>query len=679
MPHIDAYNMVSFDTESCHRQGGLTFSIYGAMDGYALIVDHRSTPATGLDTALRPLVRGRLVLGSGISKQDSKLLLGIQCKLGDTQTLSKAIQLHPAYPYQAPNYALGQKTGLKLVPEMLFGHCYGPLSLVTRKGTDDEDGDYQERQGFPQPFEWPAWLYPSKMYTFKTSPPSQEQIAYMYNDAVAPFLHVMLMTMLKLTDGSLTKVQTVPEALSLTASCFFGDAQPADQEPIASAPVKTTSTIRSGTGVSGGSPDLWSALGGIPPGASDEAILEALMYLPDDILTKIQGFQHLDTEDPDDADFIELYGGLFTLARASNVIEDRGLLDGIHDKVIKPRKDSDRSASDEAYASDSNATPRKRKTITATVMTDTEDLDASATTADTACQTDPGADVRAVGTQAASPSIKRRKIEVEVSTENGRLVAHIPLNAALQQLQQEEIAPGPLDDVAERHASEDNPETMTSESSEDVVIPTKPQDLPVTDRLRLLAGHLTNVDVPNMTTIPSRFGSSPDFEPRCHQCGHKQDYTKPHRVHPVDACPVLRKYGQEAFNPVSNLWTALPCLYPMCGRPAHHFTKLCPELHSLCLRCGLRGHSASRCDLVTLEYPKGALRDAYEVFAPFGLRSRKKATCADWEFTPTIPAFRVITHQDKHYLLPWSKEVAAEKAKLGPSEFKAELLQELYK
>ena len=53
--------------------------------------------------------------------------------------------------------------------------------------------------------------------------------------------------------------------------------------------------------------------------------------------------------------------------------------------------------------------------------------------------------------------------------------------------------------------------------------PTKPQDLPEGDRLRLLAGHLKNVDVPDKTIIPSRFGHCPDFGPRCVQCGHKQD------------------------------------------------------------------------------------------------------------------------------------------------------------
>ena len=115
---------------------------------------------------------------------------------------------------------------------------------------------------------------------------------------------------------------------------------------------------------------------------------------------------------------------------------------------------------------------------------------------------------------------------------------------------------------------------------------------------------------------------------------------------PVDACPVVGNYKEEAFDPVLDRWTAPPCLYPLCAHPGHHFTKLCPELQSLCLRCGLRGHSAPMCDLVTLEYSKGAPEDAYRVFATLGLRSRKKATCPDWDFRPVIPSFIVVTFQE---------------------------------
>ena len=261
LPHVDAYNIVSFDTESCHREGGLAFSIFGAMDGYALLVDHRPSPVNRLEPALQPLIKNRLVLGSGITRQDSRMLAGLPCRLGDTQVLSKAIQTHPRYPYEACNYTIGQKSGLKLIPEMLFGHCYGPLSLVTRKGASIEDEDYQERQGFPQPFEWPTWLYPVTMYTFRSSPPSQEQIAYMYNDSVAPFLHVMLLTMLRLADESLTGVATVQEALSLTASSFFGDTvATVSTQPATSGTSKKPQFAATKRKAETG-PDVWASLG----------------------------------------------------------------------------------------------------------------------------------------------------------------------------------------------------------------------------------------------------------------------------------------------------------------------------------------------------------------------------------------------------------------------------------
>ena len=584
LPHVDAYNMVSFDTESCHRQGGLAFSIFGAMDGYALIVDHRSTGNAGLEAPLRSLVKGRLVLGSGISRQDSKLLYGIPCKLGDTQELSRSIQLHSLYPYQAHGCAPGQKTGLKHIPEMLFGHCYGPLGLVTRKGASSDDEDYQERQGFPQPFDWPSWLYPTKMYTFKTSRPSQEQIAYMYNDAVSPFLHVMMMTMLQLVKGDLGRMETVPEALSLTARKFFGDLPSSEPGNTESDPNHQEAAKKEVHPVDQ-APDLWSSLGGIPPGVSDEALLDALMYLPDDILTKIQNFQHLDTEDTDDAEFIELYGGLFTLARAANVIEDHGLLDGVHDKGITKSRDSGQSTSDEAYGSDVAATPNKRKVILVSVSTDTDSPPASKVTAETGSQTDSESRTENVSVQASPIPAKRRKIEVEISAEDSRLVAHIPIAAALEQLESATERCGPEDGSA---AKDNLPPSSSGSGSEDAQgvdtqdnplsspadahIPAetliKPQDLPESDRLRLLGGRIEHVDVPHMTTIPSRFGATPDFEPRCHQCGHKQDFNKPHRVHPVDACPVIRKYGQEAYDPSQDRWTALPCLYPLCSRPA---------------------------------------------------------------------------------------------------------------
>ena len=434
------------------------------------------------------------------------------------------------------------------------------------------------------------------------------------------------------------------------------------------------------------------------------------MYLPDDVLQRIQNFQSLDTEDEDDADFIELYGGLFTLARASNVIEDHGLLADVTDKQAEDPNISEGTESDEAYVSDPAATPAKSEPRLGQPSKSVTDLgvQATVTLADAAAQAVDPKSVSHAYAQTAEPSNKRRKLSIEVSTENGHLVAHIPLNVDMRQedtntAERRVLSSSQPDrdantddkdantedrdantenrdgNAADRVANTEDSEEPTPESSPEGPSLVKPQDLEGRDRLRLLAGQIDNVDIPHMTSIPSRFGHSPDFGPRCTQCGHKQDPSQTRGRHPVDACPVVGGYGREAFDPVRQRWSAPPCLYPLCPRSGHHFTKMCPELQSLCLRCGLRGHSAPRCDLVTLEYSKEALEDAYRVFAPLGLRSRKKASCPDWEFEPVIPSFRVVTFQETHYLLPWTRDQCTVNSNLSPANFKAELLQELYK
>ena len=581
---------------------------------------------------------------------------------------------------------------------MVYGHCYGPLGLVTRKGTG-QDGP--QRAGFPQPFDWPDWLYPTKMYSFRSGPPKVEQLAYMYNDANAPFVHLMLMTMLQIASETLDDVSSVEEALSLTASRFFStntSAATTHQSSGAATKRKSSPAIPIKRPSAEG-PDLWSSLGGIPPGASDAAILDALMFLPDDVLVKIQNFMDLDTEDEDDADFIELYGGLLTLARASNVIEDHGLLHGVSKKAGV----SVSSASDEAYASGESYVDRMDTTSgdppSSSSRSTASPALATFATAEQGTQSEPDlrhSEVQVCldparadqATQAQEPPPKRRRISVEVWIENGEIRAHIPPDSlpAGPADTAERRVPVPATDCDRGDQSsalevDDPPPVEDAEEAGPDPEPKlrAPQDVLPEERLRLLAGYLHDIDVPDMTEIPSRFGASPDFGPRCVQCGHKQDPNKPNRMHAVDACPVLGKYGAEAYNPGTGIWVTPPCLYPLCPRNGHHFTKMCPELQSLCLRCGLRGHSAPRCDLATLEHSKEALANMYSVFKSFGLRSRKVAHSQDWDFEPTIPSFRVVTHQKKNYLLPWTDQKINELSELDSQEIKAELLQELYK
>ena len=455
-------------------------------------------------------------------------------------------------------------------------------------------------------------------------------------------------------------------------------------------------------------PDLWSTMGGIAPGISDSALLEALMYLPDDVLIKIQGFMDLDTEDQEDADFIELYGGLFTLARASTVIEEHGLL---HDVDSKVGTSVSSSTTDEAYVSDGAEAvppvpvaveleePPSQVPITESrsrISSSTQGSQTNIETKDGAVQTSPIPVQVDRDVQVQEPPEKRRRITIEVWTENGQIKAAIPSDSlpAGPEIAAERRDSEPATDCGQGGLGSDpmdsenipgelnsTPEVAAATGVDSFPTPVlrSPQQIEPHERLKLLAGHLHDVEVPHMTEIPSRFGSSPDFGPRCSQCGHKQDASKRLGIHPVDACPVVGRYGSTAFSPATGRWISPPCLYPVCPRNAHHFTKLCPELQSLCLRCGRRGHSTSRCDIVTLEYSKEALKDMYTVFKPFGLRSRKSSKCKDWEHQPTLPAFRVVTHQNNNYLFPWTEDHLSKVLQLDDEAVKAEILQELFK
>ena len=133
-PHVDKYNIVSLDTESCHISGALSFGIFGTMDGLVLIVDLRQTNGN-LPAELRVLLDGRLVLGSGISGNDSRLMGGIDCKLGDTIPLSRKIQLHALYPYQVEMLHSRYQTRIETRPR----NAIRPLLRSPGPGYSKED------------------------------------------------------------------------------------------------------------------------------------------------------------------------------------------------------------------------------------------------------------------------------------------------------------------------------------------------------------------------------------------------------------------------------------------------------------------------------------------------------------------------------------------------------------
>ena len=220
----------------------------------------------------------------------------------------------------------------------------------------------------------------------------------------------------------------------------------------------------------------------------------------------------------------------------------------------------------------------------------------------------------------------------------------------------------------------------SSESEEDTpATPLEAHQVQENETLDLLRGKLSEVDLPEDFTIPARFSSDPDFGPRCLQCGHRGNAPgRKGSPHPVDACPVIGSYGSEAFNAETGTWMSKPCLYPLCSRPSHHFTKMCPDLHAFCLNCGHRGHLQGRCDLVQGEFPAGARLDAYQVFMPFGMKTRKGKDVPDWQYHPKLPTFRKVTSKKRVFLFPWSEKKVLEFENMSSEERRHMAQSELY-
>ena len=228
--------------------------------------------------------------------------------------------------------------------------------------------------------------------------------------------------------------------------------------------------------------------GGDSPGITDEALLESVMYLPDDVLLKIKNFMDLDTEDSDDAAFIELYCGLFTLARAANVIDDHDLLHQAAGVAAPESTDLVPSGSDDAYVSDLADTPVKTVEVQASLPTSECGIQATSDTLEVGTQADP--QVSHATSQTDEPPVKRRKITIEVSEENGNLVAHIPLGMNKSAT----VDPHEGDDAPDV-LMPDQPQGPDEDALEDVqdVAPPRrirPQDVPKEQRLQLLGGNL---------------------------------------------------------------------------------------------------------------------------------------------------------------------------------------------
>ena len=685
LPYIKQFDCVSFDTESCTDTQRRTFAIFGTMTGYVLIVDLRGFSDSVFPKELWPLIEGHLVLGSQIH-EDARVLARLQYKAGEIQRLSRAIQDHQLYPYCTPEPC--NKPGLKFIPEMVYGHHYGPLRLKKSTG---------KRAGFTQPFDWPEWGHPCRMYQFGRGRPKQEQIAYMKNDGTSPFIHVILYTMLEVANGKVLPSCSVFEALNLVSGRFFKVRGMNDRPATPSH-----------------APDVWAECGGVAPGSSDTAIRECLRDKSQHTLRRLVNYIDLDIDDADDRLFIDLYGGLSTVSRCAKIVKEDFMLWDSGVEVDRAEHPTGAQPASNAAAACPTGQNELRK-----ATSDQSIGDGSTSSAATKrgkkvprnsqkrSRTPSPKPLETISFKAKHSHdhrCKRQRLTVDMWKCPNRpyMLAKIPFKS--KPLRKSEVgkASPRASETAVRSAQDRQDSSSTSSSSsssssdssssddsseEDSPASPEPKpkrciqphEVPHDSVLRLLAGKLEEVDLPEDFVIPSRFTGTPDFGPRCYQCGHRdKGSSRQSAGHPVDACPVVGQYGREAFTPAEGSWISKPCLYPLCSRPAHHFTKMCPELHSFCLQCGFRGHSASRCDLVQSEYPAGTRSDAYEVFAPFGMKSRKAKTIQDWSYSPKLPLFRKVCSKKRTYLMPWTAEKVEAFEQLGFEERRHQAQAELY-
>ena len=257
-PHVDKYNLVSFDTENDDVTKKPAYCILGALSGHVLIVDLRKDGANRLPVELRSLIEGRLVLGSGLGN-DTGMLRGLQFRTGEIQTLSLHLQNHDKFPYHAGSY-LGRRKTLKFIPMLIYGEYYGPLF---RKDKRNVKFLQECKPGFKRPW----WLQPPGFYRYGNGKPKREQIAYMRNDGVAPHVHVLLLTMLEAANGNINPQQCEPlQAIQAVLERRYGT-------PTTSSPA--VALLPSSGGASpgrGGKLAGW----GLPAGLADEEMVKRL-------------------------------------------------------------------------------------------------------------------------------------------------------------------------------------------------------------------------------------------------------------------------------------------------------------------------------------------------------------------------------------------------------------------
>ena len=677
-PYVDEYNLVSFDTENEDANKRPAYCILGALSGHVLIVDVRQAQMERLPPPLRPLIEGRLVLGSGLGN-DTGMLRGLVFRTGEIQTLSLRLQSHSKFPYHAGTY-LGRRKNLKFIPMLIYGEYYGPLHR-----RDPRNTKFLEvcKPGFKRPW----WLQPPGFYRYGRGKPKREQIAYMKNDGVAPHIHVLLLTMLEAANGGINPQQAeVSQAIKSVLERRYGTVPHESAAPSGSA-----SSGRLGTPSGGASPGEGGSLKGwgLPSGLPDHELRKRLAELDDDTRKDITLYDYLDPFKPEDRAFIDHHGGLITLKRAATMLET-------DDNLTPPSKPTDTAlaavGSDDAqmleeaermFGVEPNKTPAGGDPPGSNTMRQERD------------QTPGVGEKRPLMTSPArdhderhqhSAECKRRRMEVEVWDCPGEatMVAVIPV---VNPMTLAEMPAGPVGASrgftdAERKAAMDegvtarcpprsrssstssddssasSSSTSSTDDTTDEAVTMAPEEVPEEERLELLRGRVDRVNLPSDVVLPPRFTAVPSFTNKCNTCGHKfnskyRSIEAERKRHPEEPCPGLRRYGQEHFDAATQTWNTKPCGYPLCPWPTNHLSSVCKQLHALCHKCGERGHDLERCDVVHVDFTRRERETAYQEYKAVGLKTRKANP--DWDFIPKLKPFRLLHHGTQSYLFPWDE------------------------
>ena len=637
LPHVDEYNAITFDSESCTKEGGVTYAILGSVSGHVLLVDLRQFNRH-LPEVFKPLIEGRLVLGAALHN-DVSLLRPWNFHPADTLPFSAKIQRHPLYPYRSAG-----KTSLKYIPEMVYGHHYGGKYEKVRKGGQLVLCPHFRKH--PQPFSWPRWLNPVDIYDF-SSPLNEQQLAYMKNDALAPVVHVLLYGIMELSAGEVNASPVdVRSVVCHALNKGFGLVNdfevknpplpdPADLITFEDLDREFANEI---------SAPNWEWAHGLQSGLNDVAMREKLLSFPVKIREEIKNYATLNPIDDDDQVFLDLFGGFPHLSALPRCL-----------RTSRPRPSQTWTKGGTSGWSRRPETPLSLPQ-NAPRQDALSPQEAPECNRGTDCKPPPSSSEHIHG-----PKCKKRKIEVEmwecpmegfvmvvIPTPNPEALKNTPaILANKDEIQPHpepvednllEVEPSQRDLDSEMSTVQVNAalETVPPPRSETpsvqvnaapkVALLRKPHDVGPEERLRLLQGMLEDVPLPEPIRLPHCFTGVPLFRSRCQACGYRSGRKGHNTVHPVGACPVLANLAKLYYNFNEQRWVQghRPCEYRLCRNKTSHLEKMCPMLHSFCLQCGLRGHRADDCTAAHQRFGVAELESAYDASRKKGVRSRKQ-------------------------------------------------------